>query len=126
MPVEAAARGASVWIGWGEGVLGESLEAAGHHQRSAGALIRSSWGASAPQRAGAFWPGRTDQLIAPGSPLARALNDAPPVVWQGRIDGPVARDEVVWNGLRGVVRRWLDALPLEPPPDRSDATPHPR
>src|SRR5262249_38774347 len=86
-PVEVSARGSSVWVGWGAGVRADGLAGATDPWRSAGPAIRASWGSPAPQRAGAFWPGRTDRLVPPGSPLARALVDAPPVVWQGDFEG---------------------------------------
>jgi hypothetical protein len=114
--VIAATRGRNVLIGWGDGSLDAALGALDRPARSAGPLVRSGWGASPPQRAGAFWPGRLRRVAPPGSPLSRGLAGAPPIVWEGRTEVGSARDLVRWANLRGVVRRWLDALPLDPPP----------
>lgn len=113
------ARGRHVLIGWGDGSLSVALDANAHPERSAGASIRAAWGAAGPPvRAGAFWPGRHAAAGPPDSPLARALASAPPVVWQGGQDGTTSHDVICWTGLRTVIRRWLDALPLVPPPGR--------
>jgi hypothetical protein len=117
-PVIVSARGSSVWIGWGEPALEAGLEAAGNEDKSAGRTIRVGWGAIAPQRAGALWPGRLGMISAPGSALTTALAEAPPVLWVGRMDGRSSLDLVSWNGTRAVLKRWLDALPLVPPLDR--------
>jgi hypothetical protein len=118
-PLGATVRASSVWVGWGDRALADALEASAHPERSAVRALVQDVGAHPPQRAGVFWPGRSPGFAPPGSPLAGALTDAPPVVWLGHTDGPAARDVVRWTGLRGVIRRWLDALPLEPPPDRA-------
>lgn len=117
-PLIVSGRGPSVWIGWGERALEAGLEAAANQDKSAGRTIRSGWGAIAPQRAGAFWPGRLGVISAPGSALTTALAEAPPVLWVGRIDGRSSLDLVSWNGAREVLKRWLDELPLIPLPDR--------
>ncbi|MBX6314654.1 MAG: hypothetical protein IRY99_17325, partial [Isosphaeraceae bacterium] len=57
-PLEATRRGATVLIGWGEGMLAAGLDATDHPERSAGPSIRSGWGGARPRRAGALWPGR--------------------------------------------------------------------
>lgn len=117
-PLSCTTRGRTVLIGWGDGSLAAALEASEHPERSAGAALREGWGAVPPQRAGGLWVGRLRAVAAPGSPLALALAASPPVVWQGRNAGATARDVARWPGLDTTVRRWLDALPLEPPPDR--------
>ncbi len=117
-PPAVAWRGTTVLLGWGDATLPACLDAAAEPERSAAPLIRASWGGDVPQRAGAFWPGRLRALAPPGSPTASALAEAPPVVWSGRDDAKSARETVEWTGLRGVVRRFLDRLPLDPPPDR--------
>lgn len=114
-PLSLTTRGATVIVGWGETALAAATDAWDHPGRSAGEAIRAAWGATSPQRVGALWPGR---LRSVPRPLAQALAEAPPVVWQGRAEGENSRDIVRWSGLRGVIRRWLEALPLETPPDR--------
>jgi hypothetical protein len=125
-PVEIVVIGSTVWLGWGDRVLDDARAAAAHPDRSAGPAVRAAWGKESPQRGGAFWPGRWERLAPPGSPLARALADAPPVVWLGGSRGATLVDAMRWSGLRGIVRRWLDALPLDPPPDRSVPPARPR
>jgi hypothetical protein len=115
-PLVVGLRGKSVIVGWGDGVLSDALLAVDSAEWSSGSAIRAGWGTSIPQRAGAVWPGRIQGVAPPGSPLARALAQSPPIVWRGHADGEVSRDEVRWGGFRGLVKRWLDALPLEPPP----------
>src|SRR5262249_55698791 len=109
-PLAVARRGPTVLVAWGEGMLAAGLDARDHPDRSAGPAIRSAWGPASPQRTGAFWPGR---LPAAGPP-APAPADSPPVVWTGARDGTTTRDVIRWTGLDGAVRRFLDALPLEP------------
>ncbi len=113
-PLTAVARGSIVLIGWGSGAPLTPPE------RTAGAELRAGWGRTAtpPQRAGGFWPGRLRQVAPRGSTLAAALAGAPPVVWEGRMEKGSAHDLVRWTGLRRAIGRGLDALPLEPPPDR--------
>jgi hypothetical protein len=117
-PITLARRGATVLVGWGATALAAGLDAHAHPDRSAGGAIRAGWGPTPPQRAGAFWPGRLGALAPPGSPLAQALAQAPPILWEGRFEDGRAREIVRWSGLRGMVRRFLEALPLEPPSDR--------
>jgi hypothetical protein len=119
-PTAVARRGTTVLLVWGAVTLQSCIDAAADPERSAAPLIRAAWGDEVPQRAGAFWPGRLRALAPPGSPAASALAEAPPVVWLGRDDAKTARETVEWTGLRGVVRRFLETLPLDPPPDRSD------
>lgn len=116
-PPNLARRGTTVLVGWGGSTLAACLDAQAHPERSASAAIRASWEPTPPHRAGAFWPGRLRALAPPGSPAAAALAEAPPVVWSGRNGGTITRDSVCWTGLRGVVRRFLERLPLDPPPD---------
>lgn len=118
-PVRAHALGASVWIGWGDGVLEESGAAADRPDGSAASVLRAAWGDAPPQRLGAAWPGRWAGAIPGGTELVQALADAPPVVWVGRTHGETADDLVRWDGLDRTVGRWLAALPLTPPPDRA-------
>ena len=122
-PLTLARRGATVLIGWGESALPACLDAREHPERSASEVIRSGWGPIPPQRAGAFWPGRVRGLAPAGTPVALALAETPPVLWSGRTEGAVARDILRWAGLSGLVRRFLEHLPLDPPPDASSPAP---
>ncbi len=120
-PLHMATRGATVLVTWGEGLLAATLAARDNPERSAGAAIRSAWPECArPQRAGACWPGRLRlSELAPGNaPLAAALNGAEPVLWWGTNTGTETLDRIRWNGLRGLVRRFLTRLPMEPRPER--------
>lgn len=117
-PLVADRRGATLLIAWGGDAMRESLEALVHPDRSAGATLRSNWDESLPTRAGGLWPGRVPGLLPASSPLAVALVDAPPIVWTGEIAGAVLRDRVRWGGLDATIRRFLDLIPLDPPPDR--------
>ncbi len=118
-PLALARRGATVLIAWGETALPACLDAWEHPERSASEVIRSGWGPTPPQRAGAFWPGRVRGLAPAGTPGALALAEMPPVLWSGRTSGAVTRDNVRWDDLSGLVRRFLEHLPLNPPPDPS-------
>jgi hypothetical protein len=114
-PLAATTRGTSVLIGWGRGSLEKGLDALSDPSHSEAETIRRGWGASPPQRAGALWPGLLKRVSPPDSPLARALHEAPPVVWRGWTSGETSRDEVRWTQLDAVIRRWLEMLPLETP-----------
>lgn len=105
-PLDAIRRGSSVTIGWGKGALDDP-------GRSEGPGLVANWGGSAPERAGACWPGRLPGL--PPSVLARALVAAPPVAWTGRTIGGQSLDVARWPGLAGLVRRFLDDLPMAGP-----------
>jgi hypothetical protein len=107
-PLTLAVRGGTVLVGWGESALPACLDAQANPRRSAAAAIRASWDAMPLRSAGAFWPGRLRSL---------ALADASPALWLRHHEGATIRDDIRWPGLRGVVRGFLDRLPLEPPPD---------
>lgn len=66
-----------------------------------------------PQRMAWVWPGRW--LTNQGA-LGQAWTDSPPIVWRGTWGGAQTSDEIVWPGWRKAVHRFLDALPLRPPP----------
>jgi hypothetical protein len=118
LPLNVCRRGATVLVAWGDRMLTAALDAADHPGHSAGPTIRASWGSRPPQRAGAFWPSALSGRAAAGSPVASSLAGAAPVLWWGGRDGPTSRDEIRWTELRGLVRRFLDRLPLAPLPDR--------
>ncbi len=117
-PLRVARRGATVGISWGDGVLASALAAHDRPGQSAGAAIRSAWPARPPQRAGALWPGHLPGIAAESPPKA-GLRESLPILWWGDSDDVTSRDEVRWSGLKGVVRRTLDRLPMDPPPDRA-------
>ena len=110
----------SVVLTWGEGVLEASLQARDNPDRSAGPLLRKYWRASSNiSLAGGIWPGRVPGIWPEGTPLAKALSEARPIAWHGGWRSASAYTAVLtWDDLDAVVRRFLDLLPLDPPPDR--------
>jgi len=117
-PLFVEARGDCVRIRWGDRNLPASPETAHRGTPSPLAALSAGWKDAPPQRLGALWVGRL-RGVPPGSALSRALADAPAVVWEGRTDKDESVDTVQWSGLRGLIRRWLEDLPMQPPPDRS-------
>jgi hypothetical protein len=118
-PLDAAARGRTVLVGWGDQALETMFRAAAHPEQSVMPLMGAASAGLAPQplaRVGAFWPGRM-RLPVKGldgpTPLVRCLADGPPIVWTGwNLDGR-ARDRVRWHDLHGLVRHFLAAIPLD-------------
>lgn len=117
-PIRLDVRGPTLLVGWGEGTIELSTEAKGRPDRSAGSEIRRGWAAPLPSRVVAAWSGRIPRLAVGGSPLAGALAGAPPILWTGRRSGDLMVDRVTWTGLDATVRRFLDLIPFDPPPDR--------
>ncbi|HMF35722.1 MAG TPA: hypothetical protein VKF17_03755, partial [Isosphaeraceae bacterium] len=109
-PLDAAARGRTVLLGWGDQALETMFRAAEHPQQSVMPLIGAASAGPARKslaRVGAFWPGRM-RLPVKGldgpTPLVRCLAEGPPIVWTGwNLDGR-ARDRVRWHDLHGLVR----------------------
>jgi hypothetical protein len=110
-PLLTHRRGKTVLLAWGEASLRAGLDAAEHPASSAGPLLRAALDDRPLQRAGAFWPGR---LVPDTSSLAGTLAVAPPVIWRGTNDGPITRDVFRLDGLRAVVRQFLEWLPGDP------------
>ena len=107
-----------VWITWGDAARAAALSALADTARSAARELRASWRGSRPQRLGALWAGRLPRLVGSTGPkLDRALLQAPPIVWQGHLEGQSLRDQIRWEGLHETVRQVLAVLPLDPPPD---------
>ena len=117
-PMTSKLRGKSILLAWGNNSLANGLEAWDHPDHSAGQALVESWGSKPPQRCGAFWPGRLREIVSPGSALAKSFQEAPPMTWVGFFEGDTLRDQIRWTELSGVVKRWLEALPLDPPPDK--------
>ncbi|WP_337176677.1 hypothetical protein [Paludisphaera sp.] len=115
MPVEAATRGSTVLIGWGEGALDRALKSAETPDRSVAALV--SIDGRAAGRVGVFRPrlGAATRLIDRAPALAATLAEAAPVIWRGGWDGGRAWDVVRWGDLRRVVARFLERVPQAPP-----------
>jgi len=119
-PLDAAARGRTVLVGWGDQALETMFRAADHPEQSVMPLIGAAGAGPAREplaRLGAFWPGRM-RLPVKGldgpTPLVQCLAEGPPIVWTGwNLDGN-ARDRVRWHDLHGLVRRFLAAIPLDP------------
>lgn len=108
---DIAVEGDAILIAWGAGVLERARGAHGDPGRSASEAIRSAWPHGTPARAGAFWPGRLGRRLPPE--LAAALAGAPPALWWGEDETLQSRDRLRWAGLPDVVRRYLDALPMD-------------
>ncbi len=114
-------RGLNVLVGWGDGVLEAALDAGSTAEHSVAALC-TGWtknGKSAPQRVGAIWPARcwSPALGGDRPTLAwNALADGPPAIWWGWDEQNTSHDSVQWSGLRGLVHRFLDRIPLDAPP----------
>ncbi|APW60815.1 hypothetical protein [Paludisphaera borealis] len=122
-PLEAAVRGTSVLVGWGDKTLELGLQSIDRPEHSAAAVVeRERAGAGAGERptsrAGVYWPGR---LALPMlglnalSPLTVSLSEGAPVVWRGGEEGGRAWDLVRWPDLRRLVARFLDRVPQSPP-----------
>jgi hypothetical protein len=116
--------GREVLIGWGDEQTIRLLSLAGAANRSA-TNVCTGWateGKPAPARVGAFWPTRlappVSSTVATSS-AARLLADDPPLVWWGWNEKAGAHDAVFWCNLARRVRRFLDELPMDPPPYRS-------
>jgi hypothetical protein len=117
--------GLDVLIGWGDETAIKVLGDAGKSSASP-AGVCANWASEnkpAPSRVAALWPGRLG-LALPASatlldtPPARVLGDDPPVIWWGWNENAGARDVVFWADLRRRVSRFLDVLPMDPPPYR--------
>lgn len=109
--------GRSVVATWGEGVEVAALEARDHPERSARPVFRECL-ANRPAFVGAVWPARVPDLLPPDTPLSEAVAGSPPVVCSGTWNGPgTFQLEGAWGGLDATVKRFLDRIPLEPPPD---------
>jgi len=118
--LDAAARGRTVLVGWGDQALETMFRTAEHPEQSAMPLIgRSGAGPDREPlaRVAAFWPGRM-RLPVKGldgpTALIRCLAEGPPIVWTGWSLEGKARDRVRWHDLHGLVRRFLAAIPLDP------------
>jgi hypothetical protein len=119
-PLEVTSRGRTVLIGWGVGTLETAIETHDRLDDPSAVLLTADWQSmktKAPDRAGAFWPGRVhlpvNGLDGP-TPLVRCLAEGPPVVWTGWTDRGQARDRIGWLGLHALVQRFLKTLPLDP------------
>ncbi len=119
-PLEAAVRGRTVLIGWGEQSLASALDSAQHPEHSVLPLVKTRSACADPSvvdRVGVFWPGRIKLPIKgldATAPLARCLAEGPPIVWTGWTNGEHAFDLVQWQELRPLVRKFLAQIPLEP------------
>jgi hypothetical protein len=120
-------RNLSVWqqqrdvmIAWGDDALTAPLNAKVPPSRSIAGVydVSRREERAAPQRFGAFWPGRLirpDNSLNPSPATLRAFADDPPVVWWGWNEGNRALDQIQWPDLAGRVRRLLETIPLDPP-----------
>jgi hypothetical protein len=122
-PVEGRALwlhrfGPSVVATWGDGVLAASIDARDHPERSARPVFKECLLGKPPAFLAAIWPARVPDLLPADTPLAHALAEARPVIWSGFWEKPsMFRLDGIWRELDVTVRRFLDRIPLDPPPD---------
>ena len=110
--------GRSIALTWGDGVIEAALDARDRPDRSASRTLHDVLSDPRPVSVGLAWPGRLPGLISPDSPLARALAESRPSTWSGRWQRPTSfRLELAWTGIDATVKRFLDLIPLDPPPD---------
>ena len=108
----------SVVATWGDGVVEASLDARDHPERSARLLLRDRLLNPQPALVAAIWPARAPDLLPLDTPLSVAMAEAPPVLYSGAWEKPgTFRLEGVWSGLDDTVKRFLNRIPLDPPPD---------
>ncbi len=116
-------RGRDVLVAWGDDVLPSARAAAADPDRSVAPLC-AGWprsGKPAPQRVGAIWPARCwspPRLPSDLAPAWRSLTEGPPAVWWGWTDTVTATDSIRCAGLRELAHRFIDQIPLDPPPSR--------
>jgi hypothetical protein len=108
-------KGTSVSFAWGPAIAAKVAEAEARPEAS-----ERAWIARAPiddrtQRFAAIWPGRLTRS---------SLSALPPTFWAGGFEGTTSVDRLDAPALKTVVRRMLEGVPFDPPPDA--ATPLPR
>jgi hypothetical protein len=118
-PVQLVRVGRSVAIACGEGSMASSMAAREDPRQSIGPALRAYWTKGAPTFAGGLWPARVPGLVPGSSPLAEALSQAAPIVITGFwADVNLFDILVLWDDLDAPVKRFLELIPLDPPPDR--------
>jgi hypothetical protein len=118
-PVVLARVGRSLAIAWGEASMASSMAALDDPKNSSGPALRTYWAKGVPTFAGGLWPARVPGLIPAASPLAEALGQASPVTISGTwFDPDHFHIMVLWDGLDRSVRRFLELIPMDRPPDR--------
>ena len=118
-PLSIARAGKSVLIAWGAGVLETSIIASKDPSRSAGpSFPRPRPDLPPVAYLGSLWPARVPGLLPEGTPLKTAIEAGQPVLFEGSWDalGLVASCSI--SRLDVPVRRFLELIPLDPPPDR--------
>ncbi|WP_168221775.1 hypothetical protein [Aquisphaera giovannonii] len=120
-PLEAASRGSTVVLGWGDGVLAALLDAAEKPANGWTARVEREAsrqpGRALPDRVGFLQPGRVRIPIkrwAGPSPLEESLAEGAPLVWAGWTRGEDSFDRVEWADLKSLIRRFLERIPLAP------------
>ncbi len=118
-PISLALRENDVLLAWGQTALDNALAIRANPDRSLG---RTSWLQTVeldqtnhlllvhPQ---SFLKSQLD----PQSPMALAVQLAPPLLVLGRRSGEELDIEATWSGLRQTVRRLVDATPQAPAPE---------
>ncbi len=120
-PIEAAVRGSTVLLGWGEGSIARSVQSAESPEQSVAAIVKGAESGSegrSVSRAGVVWPGRVAlplKVYSATSEFAVTLAEGPPLIWQGGGEGGRAWDLIRWSELRRLVARFLERIPQAPP-----------
>jgi hypothetical protein len=115
--------GQNVVVTWGNGVATGARAAAADTKLSVAPRC-TDWeqaGKPAPERLGVFWPARCWPLKTKATAKSAAwcaLEEDPPVVWWGWTRETTAIDSVRWPSLEVRVRRFLEQIELEAPPER--------
>jgi hypothetical protein len=118
-PVSLVRVDRSVAIAWGEASMASSMAARDDPRRSIGPALRAYWARGAPTFTGGIWPARVPGLIPESTPLSEALNQAAPIIISGLwTDANLFDILVLWDDLDVPVKRFLELIPMDPPPDR--------
>ncbi len=116
-PLRLARVGTDLVVGWGEGSAEATIEAGRRPEGVALGLFHDRLSEGIPLL-GVTWPGRLPGIGPLNDPLTRTLAGSPPISWSGAWSGAEAfRVEGSWPGLDASTRRFLEQIPLDPPPD---------
>ena len=108
-----------VWLTWGQKLLAPPLSTPRGSRPDRRGLDCERVGKFESRNApGPSGPDASGHSPRSGSALDRVLDEAPPVVWLGSLDGRTLVDVIQWKGLHDLVKQVLDVLPLDPPPHR--------
>ena len=111
--------GTLIVVSWGEEALESSLRARDLASRPARTMLLGDKGTARAALVAAFWPGRMPGLVENSGPLALGFAQTSPITWRGDWEtGRILRLQGNWRGLDAGVKRFLELIPLDLPPDR--------